>query len=251
MVQVMKTAFDPLPFEGRDTVTEFAWPAGRRAALSFTFDDARASQAPIGAPRLTERGIRGTFYVVPSRVVPQLDAWRRVVVDGHEIGHHTGLHPCARDLQASKVFLEDYSLEDLERDITRAGEELFELLGVRPVSFAYPCGNTFVGEERQSYVPLIARLFQSGRGYPHVEANDPLTSNFEYLRSTKLDDVTLEDASAVVDAAVNARRWLIFTGHETPADDEVLPALLDMVTDRDDIWIDTVGAIADYVLAHR
>lgn len=253
MVQHMNTSFDPLPYEGREPFTNFAWPAGARAALTFSFDDARTSQALVGAPRLTERGIHGTFYAVPRAVAREPDAWQAVVDGGHEIGHHTKLHPCARDLGVSKVFLEDYSLAALEEEIAQAGEELFDLLGVTPVSFAYPCGNTFVGAgaERRSYVPLIARLFQSGRGYPHIDANDPLTCNFEYLRSTKLDGVSLESASAVVEAAVERGQWLIFTAHETPTDDVVLPALLDTVAARSDIWIDSVAAVAEHVLANR
>jgi hypothetical protein len=50
----------------------------------------------------------------------------------------------------------------MERDeLLAANETLEELLGVRPRTFAYPCGQRFVGagENTRSYVPVVARHF--------------------------------------------------------------------------------------------
>jgi peptidoglycan/xylan/chitin deacetylase (PgdA/CDA1 family) len=243
----------PKPYEGKEDVESFTWPDDKRAAVSFTFDDSRSSQARVASPRLSDLGIRATFYVLPGAVSEELDAWRAVVERGHEIGHHSKLHPCARDLNASKVFLEDYTLERLETEIREAAEQLAELLSVRPKSFAYPCGNTYVGagEAKRSYVPLIAELFQTGRGYPHSVGNNPHSCNMEYLRSSKLDNVSFDTARRLVDEAVADGTWLLFTAHETPEEDPVLTELSRYVLDRGDVWIDTVTPIAEYVLSHR
>jgi peptidoglycan/xylan/chitin deacetylase (PgdA/CDA1 family) len=44
----------------------FRWPAGKRAAISLTFDDARVSQIDAGIPLLERCGVKATFYVSPS-----------------------------------------------------------------------------------------------------------------------------------------------------------------------------------------
>jgi peptidoglycan/xylan/chitin deacetylase (PgdA/CDA1 family) len=202
---------------------------------------------------LSDYEIRGTFYVVADAVRGSLPEWRNAIEAGHEIGNHTHRHPCCRALGVSETVLEDYSIEEIEKDIRTASWEIADLLQVEPRSFAYPCGNAFVGRgpTRQSYVPLVAGMFQSGRGYPHAEANDPLHCNFEYLKSAKLDDVSYEVADRLIGEALQSGGWLIFTGHETPADDEILPALLRRVSEDSAVWADTVGTIADYVLATR
>lgn len=244
---------DAKPFEGKHDVAEFAWPGRARAAVTFSFDDSRFSQAVVAAPRLADLGIAATFYVIPDAVAEHLEDWHRAVEGGHEIGHHSLLHPCARDLNASNVYLEDYTLEKLEREMLDATDRLEHMLGVRPRSFAYPCGNTYVGSgpHRRSYVPLVAQLFQSGRGYPHVRGNDPLSCNMEYLRSSKLDGVSLDTALRLIDDAVRHGSWLIFTAHETPEEDTGLRDLARNVANRDELWSGTVGTVAEHILANR
>ena len=46
----------------------FAWPDGKRAAISLTFDDARESQVTSGVPLFGEYGIRVTFYLSPGNI---------------------------------------------------------------------------------------------------------------------------------------------------------------------------------------
>ena len=124
----------------------FAWPDGKRAAVSLSFDDARASQVDTGTALLNRYGIKATFYVVPAAVEHRLPGWQQAVADGHEIGNHSLVHPCSGNFAWSRSkALEDYSLKKMRDELTEANQQVHALLGVRPKVFAYPCGQTFVG----------------------------------------------------------------------------------------------------------
>jgi hypothetical protein len=38
--------------------------------------------------------LKGTFYVLPSRVEKRLELWRAAAAKDHEIGKHSVHHPC-------------------------------------------------------------------------------------------------------------------------------------------------------------
>jgi peptidoglycan/xylan/chitin deacetylase (PgdA/CDA1 family) len=145
----------------------FQWPDGKRAAVSLNFDDARVSQIDIGPDHLDNCGVKATFCVVPKAVKQRLEGWRRAVANGHEIGNHTANHPCTVNYGFStQNVLENFTLEMMAKDIDDAIAEIQHLLGVRPITFAYPCGEMFVGRGRQtvSYIPLVAERFIVGLG---------------------------------------------------------------------------------------
>ncbi len=239
--------------EGKERVEKFGWPDGRKAAVCMTFDDARMSQADFAVPLFNRHGIKATFYLSPQREVQRKEEWRQAASDGHELGCHTYMHPCSKGLQASKVFLEDYDIPKMEDDLDRAVEELKSLTGTMPKSFAYPCGQTYVGREgsHQSYIPLIASRFMSGRGYPSLEVNDPLTCNMEYLQAVKFDRISFQQVKELTERALSIGGWLIFAGHETPEEYPVLEETVNYLKSYDTLWVDTVAAVADYVLGHR
>ena len=56
----------------------FAWPEGRKAAVSLAYDDALDSQLDHAIPALDRHGLKGTFYLVPARdpVRLRMDEWR-------------------------------------------------------------------------------------------------------------------------------------------------------------------------------
>src|SRR6185437_12652378 len=72
----------------------FHWPAGKRVAVSLSFDDARASQVDVGLPVFEAHGVKVTFYVNPRSLEKRLDGWKKAAAKGHEIGNHSSSHPC-------------------------------------------------------------------------------------------------------------------------------------------------------------
>jgi peptidoglycan/xylan/chitin deacetylase (PgdA/CDA1 family) len=239
----------------------FPWPEGRRVALSLTFDDARLSQVDAGIPLLDRHGLKATFYVSPRGVEPRFEGWKAAVAAGHEVGNHSSTHPCTGNYPFSRGnALEDYTLERMALDIDGATRGIERLLGVRTVSFAYPCGQKFVGRglDARSYVPLIARTFRTGRGWLGESSNDPWICDMAQLLGMESDGKSYEDLRALIEEAAEGGRWLILAGHEM-ADAgpqatslKTLEALARYVADpANGIWVETVGAVAEYVVENR
>jgi peptidoglycan-N-acetylglucosamine deacetylase len=132
---------------------EFAWPEGKVAAASFTFDvDAESAvlwgneaagarmsvmshqaYGPlVGIPRILDlldhHQIRSTFFVPGHTAHRYPEAVRSIVAAGHEIAHHGYLHE-----QPTALTLEE-EIEALDRGL----EALAEVAGVRPAGYRAP-----------------------------------------------------------------------------------------------------------------
>jgi peptidoglycan/xylan/chitin deacetylase (PgdA/CDA1 family) len=239
----------------------FRWPEGKRAAISLTFDDARLSQVDTGLPLLDRYKVKATFYVSPDNVKERLAGWKRAARNGHEIGNHTMTHPCTGNYAFSKAnALEDFGLDRMAREIDEASLAIENMLAVKPISFAYPCCQTFVGRGAavKSYVPLVAERFLTGRLGLNEAANDPAICDLAQLLAQGSDGRTFEELKVLIDQAASEGRWLILCGHEvgdrgdqtTPA--KTLEALCRYANNpANGLWIDTVGRIGKYVADNR
>ncbi len=239
----------------------FAWPKGKKAAVSLTFDDARPSQIDVGMEVFRDRKVRATFYVQPGNVSERLPGWKKAVKEGHEIGNHTMTHPCTGNYAFSRDnALEEMTLDDMAREIDTATGEIELALGVRPESFAYPCGQTFVGRGRdlRSYVPLIAERFATGRLWLGEAANDPEVCDPFQLLAVESDGKTFEQLKPLLEQAAAEGRWLVLAGHEI-GEGGFQTTLVNTIDDlcryaadpANGLWIDTVGTIGQYIIKER
>ncbi len=235
----------------------FHWPDGHRAAVSLSFDDARLSQIDTGLPLFKKLGVRVTFFVEPRGVQQRLEGWKQAVADGHEIANHTLTHPCTGNYAFSRNnALENYDLQRMAQEIDGANDQTQKLLGVKPKTFAYPCGLKFVGRglDVQSYVPLVAERFVVGRGYLSEASNDPTIVDLAQAMGTAFDDMDFAQMKKVVDEAVKQGRWVIFVGHEIgqrafqTTDTRAIALLCEYLRAPDNgIWLGTVDEIGGYV----
>jgi peptidoglycan/xylan/chitin deacetylase (PgdA/CDA1 family) len=239
----------------------FTWPEGKRMALSLTFDDARISQIDTGIPLLDKYGVKATFYVSPGSMIKQSDSWKKAVINGHDIGNHSLLHPCSGNFTWSRSrALEDYTLDKMMNELDSASRLIKERLGVHPVSFAYPCGQTFIGRgiNVQSYVPLIAIMFESGRGWLNEAPNDPAFCDLSQLNGTELDGKSFDQVLRLIESAKTNGYWLILAGHEMDEEGfqtsqlKTIESICKYATDpANGIWIDNVHNIASYIKDKR
>jgi hypothetical protein len=244
-----------------ETVKPFQWPNGKRAAVSLSFDDARLSQIDTGLALLNEEHVKATFFVQADNIQKRLDGWKKAVADGHEIGNHSFTHPCTGNYAFSRHnALEDYSLEMMAAQLDDANADIQRLLGVKPKTFAYPCGQKFVGRgiDVRSYVPLVAERFVVGRGYLDESANDPAFCDLSQAMGTPFDDKDFEQMKGVVEQAAKDGRWVIFVGHEIGprafqvTDAAALKALCEYLRNpANGIWLGTVQQVAQYIQASR
>lgn len=254
----MTPAVAPVP------MTAFAWPARKRGAVSLTFDDARPSQLEHGVPLFDRFGVHATFYISLANLTGRENDWRRAIGAGHEAGGHTLTHPCSGNFSfaGSRGFsLEDMTLGQMEAEILESNAQIERLVGVRPVSFAYPCGQTFVGrgETLQSYVPLVARHYLTGRRWRDEYFNAPDRCDLAQLSGIEFDGLDFEQVRPQIDTAAATGNWLVLAGHDigtaSPRQvtkvstlDAICRYCLDPATN---IWLDTVGAIGAHIREAR
>ncbi len=239
----------------------FAWPDGKRAAVSLTFDDARLTQVDNGHALLNKHGIKATFYLNPDDMMRRLEGWKRAVKEGHEIGNHTLTHPCTGNFDFSRQnALEDYTLDRMAAEIDGANDVIVKALGVKPKTFGYPCDQSSVGRgaDSKSYVPLVAARFTTGRGWTGEASNDPAFCDLFQLVVTGSDERSFAALKALVEEAAAQGRWLILCGHEIAAEGvqttrtDALEALCAYLADpKNGIWTDTVSRVGDYVREQR
>ena len=239
----------------------FAWPQGKRAAVSLSFDDARESQVIVGTRLLDQYGVKATFFVVPSGVEKQLEGWRKAVANGHEIGNHSLTHPCTGNFVWSrKNALEDYTLEQMRSQLTECNKRIQDLLNVKAEVFAYPCGQKYVGKgiNTKSYVPLVAEMFLAGRGWMDEAANDPVYDNYSQLTGVEMDGKDFDQILLMLEDAKKSGQWLVLAGHEM-GDSGAQTTRLSMLqklmeyaqNPANGIWLQPVGTVAKYIQQHR
>lgn len=241
--------------------SHFQWPEGKKMGLSLTFDDARLSQPDKGIPLLDKYGVKATFYISPNDMVKRLDAWKKAVGNGHDIGNHSLVHPCTGNFDWSRdKALEDYTLNSMKIELDSASNLIKKLLGIYPLSYAYPCGQTFVGKgvNTRSYIPVVASMFESGRLWLSEGPNDPSFCDMAQLTGMELDGKSFEQIKSLIESAKTIGQWLVLAGHEMNEGGDqtsLLPtieAICQYASDpANGVWIDNVHNIASYIKEKR
>lgn len=247
--------------QAQQPAATFAWPQGKQAALSLSFDDARESQVLAGTNLLDQYNVKATFFVNPGGVEKQLEGWKKAVANGHEIGNHTLTHPCTGNFAWSRSnALEDHSLKAMKREMADCNKRIEYLLHVKADVFAYPCGQKFVGRgvHTKSYVPLVAKMFTLGRGWMDEGPNDPLYCNFAQLTGIEMDGKTFEQILPLLEQAKKSGQWVVLAGHEMGEEGEqttrlsMLKKLAAYAQDpANGIWIAPMGEVANYIKTQR
>jgi peptidoglycan-N-acetylglucosamine deacetylase len=239
----------------------FTWPEGKQIAISLSFDDARASQVDAGTALLDQYGVKGTFYVVPNSVKQRLEGWKKAVANGHEIGNHSFNHPCTGNFPWSRQkAIENYTLKQMRNELILANKDIKELLGVEAEVFAYPCGQTYIGrgENTKSYVPVISKLFLSGRGWLDEGPNAPQFCDLAKLTGMEMDGKDFEQILPLIENAKKSGAWLVLAGHEMGASGNqttrlsMLKKLIEYAQNpANGIWIAPVGTVAKYIKGNK
>ena len=201
---------------------------------------------------------------MPQISVLQAVEWKKAIKNGHEIGSHSLNHPCSVNYSsywgAGKIGLEDYSYEMMKAEIFDSNQEIGLLLGVRPRTFAYPCGQKFIGRGGavESYVPLVAERFIVGRGWLDEGPNNPSCCDLAQVMGMSMDNQDFSDIKELLDSAVKNGQWLVLVGHEVGRAGELstgastLEAICKYAGNpANGVWIDTVNAVGSHVLREQ
>jgi peptidoglycan-N-acetylglucosamine deacetylase len=260
---MLSSAVNAQGYQSGSTIrsSDFKWPEGKEMAISLTFDDARLSQPDLGIPLLDKYGVKATFYLSPDNMLQRVDDWKRAVKNGHDIGNHSLLHPCTGNFDWSRnKALENYTLLSMNSELDSANALINMTLGITPVSFAYPCGQKFVGrgKETKSYIPVVAAKFESGRGWLDEAPNDPSFCDMSQLTGMELDGKSFDQIKAIIETARAKGSWLVLAGHEMKDGGSqtsllsTIEAICKYAADpANGIWIDDVHAVASYIKEKR
>ncbi len=236
---------------------KFSWPDGKEAAISLSFDDARFSQVDRGTALLDSLQVKATFYLVPAAAEQRIDGWKKAVAAGHEMGNHSLFHPCSGNFEWSRDHaLENYTLDSMRYELTESNRRIEKMLGVKPIVFAYPCGQKFVGRgvNTKSYVPLVADMFITGRGFMEETPNDPTYVDFAQITGIEMDGKDFEQLLPMIEDARKKGQWVVLAGHEM-GDGGVQTTRLTMLRKliaymkdpANKIWVAPVGEVSSFI----
>ena len=142
----------------------FAWPEGRKAAVSLAYDDALDSQLDTAIPALDRHGLKGSFYLILSAetVRTRLADWRAAAANGHVLGNHSLFHQCSgkgpeRSWVAPQRNLDTTTVAQMRDQVELASTMLQAIDGRSARTYTAPCGE--VAAMDGSYLGAVAPLF--------------------------------------------------------------------------------------------
>ena len=231
---------------------------GKKAAISFSYDDSLNVHLDIVSPKLESADFRGTFYITahaePFRT--RLNDFRALAEKHHELGNHTLFHPCNgtgadRAWVSANGDLSKWNVEKMLAHTEMANTTLEALDGEKVRTFAYPCGDTKAGKE--SYIAEIAPLFSAARAVggapPQIDQVD-----LRAVPSFVVNGHSFTEMKLLVDEAIRSGTWLVFLFHGVGGEhslnisEDTHSTLIDYVKKRQaDIWVAPLRDISIFV----
>ncbi|MBP2160063.1 MULTISPECIES: polysaccharide deacetylase family protein [Asticcacaulis] len=229
------------------------WPAGKKAAIVLTYDDAMTSQLDNAIPQLDKAGLKGTFFL-NMKAPTDLLRWRTVSRNGHELGNHTETHPCPLSILPGRPNATDtYTEARILGEIAIMNSALNAIDGPKPRTLAYPCAQTLVGG--QDYRDALRRsgLVKYARNGGNLDAS--------IITDATAIDLLSIPASGSTDSAeliAHVKRVeeagglsiLVFHGvggEYLSVSAQAHQELVDYLRNDPDIWVGTFQDVMDYV----
>jgi len=230
--------------------TAFAWPDGRRAAVSLAYDDALDSQLDTAIPALDRHGLKGSFYLTLSAepVRLRMQEWRAAAANGHELGSHSLFHQCSgkgpgrawvqpqRDLDATSV-------AQMRDQLIVANTLLQALDGHSERSFTAPCGDRQAADG--DYIAAVGDLFVGIKLVGGAHVDDLRTLDPLAVPVTAPVGASGADLIAMVEEAGRRGTMVNFTFHGIGGDHLAISAeaheelLAWLAAHRDRYWTTT------------
>ncbi len=246
------------------TQKKFEWPNGAKAAIALTYDDGLPSHIDTVAPMLKKYNFKATFYPTVSSpsLYENMDQWKSLATEGHELGNHTVYHPCQKSKKGMEWVkdyydLDKYTSEEITDEIKLANTLLLAISGKKTRSFAYPCAHSFAGGE--SYQNFVATEFLAARGASGIQ--EPLIGvadiDLSNVPSWAPNNHSGEDLISYIKNIIKKETFGTITFHgvgaehlrvSTAAHEEMLQFL---DAHRDKIWVGTFQEISEHLADQR
>ena len=190
---------------------------GRKCAVALTYDDAMPVHLDNAIPILDSLGLKATFYLsgyFPG-LTKNISRWKSVAANGHELGNHTLFHPCigntpGREWVNPTYDLSKYSVQRISDEIRMTNVLLNTLDGKTARTFAYPCGDTKIGDVE--YYQPVKGDFVAARGTTS-EMKKITEINFANVGSYAISGQSGEELINIVKQAQVTNSMVVFLFH--------------------------------------
>jgi peptidoglycan/xylan/chitin deacetylase (PgdA/CDA1 family) len=234
----------------------------KKCAVSLTYDDALNVHLDNAIPILDSLGLKATFYLSGYSGVlnNRLNEWRSIATKGHELANHTLYHPCAggrpgREFVKPDNDLNNYSIKRIDDEIKMTNTLLKAIDGKTERTFAYPCGDTKIGDS--SYFTPVKAEFVAARGVK-AEMLQPGQINLDEIGCYGINGQTGQQLIELVKKAMASNTLLVFLFHGVGGEHGLnvsLPAhreLLQFLKQNEkDIWIAPMLDVAKYIKTYQ
>lgn len=140
---------------------------GKKCAVVLTYDDAISQHLDNAIPVLDSLGLKATFYVTAfsQSMQTRLNDWRKLAVNGHELGNHTLYHPCiggkGREWVSPEYDMNNYTIRRMVDETRMTNLFLQALDGKTKRTFAFTCGDMKIGDS--SFINAMKKDFVAAR----------------------------------------------------------------------------------------
>ncbi len=238
------------------------WPKGAKAAICLTYDDAMTTHLEFGLPALDSAGLKATFFLNPTRSREEILGWMNAAENGHELGNHSVLHPCPKNMGwPDKLITDDYTITQILNEVAAQNKFLATLDSVSTFrTYAYPCSNTMVGGK--SYAGALeasglVRFARTGGNENSIVTNFRELNYFE-VPSYEVQEHTESEALILyVKKTMDSKGLGIFMFHGingqwfnvTAKEHRKLIAYLK--EHQEDVWVATFSEIMTHLASQR
>jgi sialate O-acetylesterase len=230
---------------------------GKKCAVALTYDDALLVHLDNVVPVLDSLNLKGTFYL--SGYFPgfanSIPRWRSVAANGHELANHTLFHPCAGDRPGREWVnpnndLSKYTVKRMTDEINMTNILLKTLDGQTARTFAYPCGDTKIGDV--DYYKTVEANFVAARGTTS-EMKKITELNFADIGAYGINGQTGEQMIELVKKAQASNSLLVFLFHGVGGGHSLNVALAEhnklvryLKQNAADVWVAPFIEVAKY-----
>lgn len=140
---------------------------GKKCAVVLTYDDAINQHLDNAIPVLDSLGLKATFYITAfsTSMQTRMTEWKKLAVNGHELGNHTLYHPCiggkGREWVRPEYDMNNYTVQRMVDETRMTNLFLKALDGKTKRTFAFTCGDMKISDS--SFINAMKNDFVAAR----------------------------------------------------------------------------------------
>ncbi|MDO6738829.1 polysaccharide deacetylase family protein [Wenyingzhuangia sp. 2_MG-2023] len=190
---------------------------GKECAVVLTYDDSLEEHLDNVIPSLNTYNLKGTFYIIGSSdcFKERNSEWKSAAKEGHELGNHTLMHPCANTPKRKKQLppeldLNNYTLRKVVDEIAFTNDLLTKIDAKSERTFAFPCGQKNVNDT--IFYDYVKKYFVGARGVKRgMKSMNEI--DLEDINAYGMKEHTGQEMIALVDEAIKNKKLLVFLFH--------------------------------------